>query len=85
MVLIDENEDEEMGYKSLMKMKWPEFGEEIVAVLVAVVEQLGRTYGEAGLLVLPDPVQRRKTPLVLPLERIPRLDSGVRIRICYGE
>nr|GEY16741.1 hypothetical protein [Tanacetum cinerariifolium] len=31
-----------------------------------------------------DPAQR-KTPLVLPWERIPRLDSGVRIRICYGE
>nr|GFB42050.1 hypothetical protein [Tanacetum cinerariifolium] len=27
-----------------------------------------------------DPAQRRKTPLVLPLERIPRLDSSVRIR-----
>nr|GEY52202.1 RNA-directed DNA polymerase, eukaryota [Tanacetum cinerariifolium] len=32
-----------------------------------------------------DPAQRRKTPLVLPWERIPRLDSGVRIRICCGE
>nr|GEZ00634.1 putative no exine formation 1 [Tanacetum cinerariifolium] len=28
-----------------------------------------------------DPAQRMKTPLVLPWERIPRLDSGVRIRI----
>nr|GFA46584.1 hypothetical protein [Tanacetum cinerariifolium] len=28
-----------------------------------------------------DPAQRRKTPLVLPWERIPRLDSGVRIRV----
>nr|GEW23983.1 mannose-6-phosphate isomerase 1-like [Tanacetum cinerariifolium] len=26
-----------------------------------------------------------KTPLALPWERIPRLDSGVRIRICSGE
>nr|GFB40812.1 hypothetical protein [Tanacetum cinerariifolium] len=31
-----------------------------------------------------DPAQR-KTPLALPWERIPRLDSGVRIRICSGE
>nr|GEY26150.1 retrovirus-related Pol polyprotein from transposon TNT 1-94 [Tanacetum cinerariifolium] len=36
------------------------------------------------LLIQRDPAQR-KTPLALPWERIPRLDSGVRIRICSGE
>nr|GEV83114.1 hypothetical protein [Tanacetum cinerariifolium] len=32
-----------------------------------------------------DPAQRMKTPLVLPWEQIPRLDSGVRIRIWHEE
>nr|GEW34141.1 hypothetical protein [Tanacetum cinerariifolium] len=50
----------------------------------AVVARRGPTDG-ANLLIQRDPAQRRKTPLVLPWERIPRLDSGVRIRICYGE
>nr|GFC04958.1 hypothetical protein [Tanacetum cinerariifolium] len=37
-----------------------------------------------GCEIVRDPAQR-KTPLALPWERIPRLDSGVRIRICSGE
>nr|GEW37557.1 hypothetical protein [Tanacetum cinerariifolium] len=51
----------------------------ITLVLFKATSSAGPTDG-ANLLIQKDLAQRMKTPLALPWERIPQLDSGVRIR-----